>query len=117
MDKMSKQKEVRKCIQLLAFFLFLIPFLNIVFKHLRIVIFPDEKVGKLLKSECSLTDHLHIKHFEKKETNIKMIYKKPKSCGNLSFSKIVLPATALVSFPGSGNTWLRHLIQEATGNI
>ncbi|ESP04708.1 hypothetical protein LOTGIDRAFT_94282, partial [Lottia gigantea] len=26
-----------------------------------------------------------------------------------------LPKTALASFPGSGNTWLRHLIQQVTG--
>lgn len=25
------------------------------------------------------------------------------------------PVTALASFPGSGNTWLRHLIQQSTG--
>ena len=25
------------------------------------------------------------------------------------------PLTALASFPGSGNTWLRHLIHQATG--
>lgn len=24
--------------------------------------------------------------------------------------------TALASFPGSGNTWLRYLLQQATGN-
>lgn len=27
------------------------------------------------------------------------------------------PIIALVSFPGSGNTWLRYLIQQATGNL
>ncbi|XP_064597918.1 WSCD family member CG9164-like [Liolophura sinensis] len=26
-----------------------------------------------------------------------------------------LPLTALVSFPGSGNTWVRHIVQQATG--
>ncbi|WAR00788.1 WSCD-like protein [Mya arenaria] len=26
-----------------------------------------------------------------------------------------LPVTALVSFPGSGNTWVRHLLQQLTG--
>ena len=25
------------------------------------------------------------------------------------------PVTALASFPGSGNTWMRHLLQEITG--
>lgn len=27
-----------------------------------------------------------------------------------------LPVTALYSYPGSGNTWVRHLLQQATGN-
>lgn len=26
-------------------------------------------------------------------------------------------ANALVSYPGSGNTWLRYLLQQATGNL
>jgi hypothetical protein len=26
------------------------------------------------------------------------------------------PVTALASFPGSGNTWLRYLLQQVTGN-
>ncbi|KAI0242306.1 WSC domain-containing protein 2 [Lamellibrachia satsuma] len=36
-------------------------------------------------------------------------------CPKLHFSRRHLPATALASFPGSGNTWTRHLIQQATG--
>lgn len=31
-------------------------------------------------------------------------------------SKLPLPLTALASFPGSGNSWARHLIQQLTGN-
>jgi len=26
-----------------------------------------------------------------------------------------LPATGLISFPGSGNTWIRHMLQQMTG--
>ncbi|XP_069135593.1 WSCD family member AAEL009094-like [Argopecten irradians] len=37
------------------------------------------------------------------------------TCKGLRYSTIPLPPTALVSFPGSGNTWLRHVIQQATG--
>ncbi|XP_060076046.1 WSCD family member AGAP003962-like [Ylistrum balloti] len=37
------------------------------------------------------------------------------TCKGLRYSTIPLPLTALVSFPGSGNTWLRHVIQQATG--
>ncbi|CAH1777293.1 unnamed protein product [Owenia fusiformis] len=35
-------------------------------------------------------------------------------CQPLSFSK-GWPKTALVSFPGSGNTWARHLVQQLSG--
>ncbi|CAH1780844.1 unnamed protein product [Owenia fusiformis] len=37
------------------------------------------------------------------------------TCQPLKFSKRLLPVTALYSIPGSGNTWLRHLIQQITG--
>ena len=35
--------------------------------------------------------------------------------GNLHFLDPPGPLTALASYPGSGNTWLRYLIQQATG--
>ena len=40
-------------------------------------------------------------------------------CGgkSLKFVKPPGPITGLISFPISGSTWLRHLIQEATGKI
>eukprot|EP00058_Branchiostoma_floridae_P026331 XP_002611822.1 hypothetical protein BRAFLDRAFT_83155 [Branchiostoma floridae] len=38
-------------------------------------------------------------------------------CTALRYSPTPLPITALVSFPGSGNTWLRYLVQQATGNF
>jgi len=28
-----------------------------------------------------------------------------------------LPATGLLSFPGSGNTWTRHMLQQITGMV
>ncbi|XP_053386775.1 WSCD family member CG9164-like [Mercenaria mercenaria] len=34
---------------------------------------------------------------------------------NVSLAETPLPMTGLVSFPGSGNTWTRHLIQQMTG--
>ena len=37
------------------------------------------------------------------------------TCKNLKFSKKKLPITGLASVPGSGNTWIRHLLQQATG--
>ena len=36
-------------------------------------------------------------------------------CPDLHYSPKTLPLTALVSSPGSGNTWMRHLLQQATG--
>ena len=39
----------------------------------------------------------------------------PLVCPELHFSRRGLPVTVLASFPGSGNTWLRHLLQQATG--
>ena len=39
------------------------------------------------------------------------------SCTPPHFSKTPLPLVMLVSYPGAGNTWTRHLIQQATGSI
>uniref|UniRef100_T1IQ75 Sulfotransferase domain-containing protein n=1 Tax=Strigamia maritima TaxID=126957 RepID=T1IQ75_STRMM len=36
-------------------------------------------------------------------------------CSNMSFQRPPGPVTALASFPGSGNTWIRYLLQQATG--
>ena len=38
------------------------------------------------------------------------------SCTPPHFSQTPLPLVMLVSYPGAGNTWTRHLIQLATGN-
>lgn len=37
------------------------------------------------------------------------------TCKPVGLSKVGLPLTALASYPGSGNTWLRHLLQQSTG--
>ena len=37
------------------------------------------------------------------------------NCVKVHFSPVDLPRTALASYQGSGNTWLRHLIHELTG--
>lgn len=39
------------------------------------------------------------------------------TCKPVLFSKIPLPSTALASYPGSGNSWLRHLLQQTTGKM
>ena len=36
-------------------------------------------------------------------------------CSTLSFISPAGPRVALASVPGSGNTWVRHLLQQATG--
>ena len=41
--------------------------------------------------------------------------KKRYHCQILKYANPSLPVTALASFPGSGNTWVRHLLQEAAG--
>ena len=38
-------------------------------------------------------------------------------CRVIRYSNANLPMTSLASFPGSGNTWVRHLLQQATGMI
>ena len=59
-----------------------------------------------LKSFGSKFDHYFEKQMELNDRPI---------CQHLDYSKKMLPLTALASFPGSGNTWMRHLIQQATG--
>ena len=41
--------------------------------------------------------------------------KKRYHCQIVKFANPSLPVTALASYEGSGNTWARHLLQEATG--
>ena len=41
----------------------------------------------------------------------------PEECSSQSYSQQPLPMTALASFPGSGNTWVRHLLQQLTGSV
>lgn len=38
-------------------------------------------------------------------------------CSDLSYRKVPKESVALASFPGSGNTWLRYLLQQATGTL
>ncbi|XP_050406943.2 sialate:O-sulfotransferase 1-like isoform X2 [Patella vulgata] len=48
-------------------------------------------------------------------TSYSNIIEKPKNCPKLGFAKTPLPVTALASYPGSGNSWTRHLLQKSTG--
>ena len=38
-----------------------------------------------------------------------------RNCSSLSYISPAGSLTALASFPGCGNTWVRHLLQQATG--
>ncbi|XP_059144284.1 WSCD family member CG9164-like [Physella acuta] len=58
---------------------------------------------------------VQVMHEESISQPLELSKKDQKSCGPVSLSARDFPATTLVSFPGSGNTWLRFLIQEATG--
>ena len=43
-------------------------------------------------------------------------YNRSGECVDFHFSRQVLKKTALASYPGSGTTWHRHLIQHLSGN-
>ena len=40
---------------------------------------------------------------------------KPEKCTVPHFADPPLPVTALASYPGSGNTWVRFLLEQTTG--
>lgn len=76
------------------------------------------------KNDSSLSEVKQVKEVEpiRPTPPIDIIRRKatrkplPPNCQSLHYSKDRLPLTALASFPGAGNTWLRHLIQQATGS-
>ncbi|XP_059144280.1 WSCD family member CG9164-like [Physella acuta] len=59
--------------------------------------------------------YVELMHKESISPTVERSKKAVKSCGPVSLSAKNFPLSTLVSFPGSGNTWLRFLIQEATG--
>ena len=65
-----------------------------------------EKELNILPQRCQLQESTIIKD----KNNIIQWCK-----GYLHFLDPPGPLTALASYPGSGNTWLRYLIQQATG--
>ncbi|ELU11422.1 hypothetical protein CAPTEDRAFT_193824 [Capitella teleta] len=63
-----------------------------------------------MKADVSVTTHLYGYRQE--------IRRDRTSCLDITFAgngTCLLPSTALASFPGSGNTWVRHLIELSTG--
>ena len=99
--------------------------------------FPDMKMTKNVTSEESMrisgvsdvkSNNRKTKPKPKNSTNIprRIIVNKKENfeigsdnCTKkkVTLSRTKLPITGLVSFPGSGNTWTRHLIQQMTGTI
>ena len=80
-----------------------------------------------LRSECPYyTNELRRKQKDKRQEKDKRKKKdkrktKSKIEDNVSLNKKTYldppgPVTALASFPGSGNTWTRHLLEELSGN-
>ncbi len=59
--------------------------------------------------------YVKINPFEQDHLDKNEIDANGSACANRHFSKHDLPTTALASFPGCGNTWVRHLIEQLTG--
>ena len=82
-------------------------------------------IGNGLNEESESTEMNNIKEISNKmtlkirqNTNGKNTnLANEENCLALHFSDTKLPRTALASFPGSGNTWTRHLLQQATGFV
>ena len=94
-------------------------------------VFLDESRTKPSRGTC-LKQHPAIDPFEGKRNatfrdwyrgdNVNRRERPPgthtRDCAPLHFSTSEnLPIVALASAPGSGNTWMRHLIQQLTGNV
>ena len=58
-----------------------------------------------------------MKNWNKSSTQIYRTLAEDKKCKPISFLPInnQLKRAGIISFPGSGNTWIRHLIEQATG--
>ena len=76
--------------------------------HLEII--SRVTIDKLETSSGNVTKELH-------DTNVKNVTRRYHKCKLVhpKLSKTPLPTTGLLSYPGAGNTWTRHLIQQALG--
>ena len=84
----------------------------------------DERTFKLASkySKEEEEDKLTLPDKSRNNVNLKKIKVRTSvtrngTCQSIGYSRTVFPLTALASFPGSGNTWVRHLLQEATGKL
>jgi len=62
-------------------------------------------------------NHSNLDDCEEKSFQVFRTLFEDERCKPLTFlsRKIHLNKTLLVSYPGSGNTWIRHLIEQASG--
>ena len=71
-----------------------------------------------LSHRCNVSSQQFIMICSYSTTAHAFLVKAPSSCPpNATFAATNLPRTALASSPGSGNTWMRHLLQVATGRF
>ena len=67
----------------------------------------------------SYLDHASLSRYYRCRTSKKLLLSENAStdntCTDLSFRNKETPIIALVSFHGSGNTWVRHLLEQSTG--
>ncbi len=63
----------------------------------------------------SIIDQLVNASKKKKQSREDKAYRCPKDPSKLKVLNPERPKVALISVPGSGNTWVRHLLQIATG--
>lgn len=79
---------------------------------------------KTLKNKISLSEHeglVHLDHtslshyFQCQPSKTSVDHKITKQCHTRRFLNGKRPITAIVSFHGSGNTWVRYLIEQVTG--
>ena len=67
----------------------------------------------------SYLDHASLSRYYKCRISKKLLLSEnastDSSCTDLSFLNRETPIVALISFHGSGNTWVRHLLEQSTG--
>ena len=65
----------------------------------------------------NLSEYESHTNLETSSQSASLLLKNTGHCQNLHYADHILPFTYLASFPGSGNTWVRHLLQQASGEI
>lgn len=95
---------------------FLILYLAGVLLLSAVTLHEPKEGGKVFKPT---SDHRHVSKSKNYEYGVSS-YRSSKRfkidwCTSLQFREPPKPTIALASFPGSGNTWLRYLLQQATG--